>query len=239
MYDWFVRIKDNEFDKFILKDIVFNKADKKEVKEYLLEEYSEILTCIREKMTSKTPENEKRYTTFITKLNDHWKKFWLEEVECEFCGRTYKRIELNKYSNSSDNRYCSAECKNDYEKYKKENIDYHVSKYSDYDAYIYRINHKDTGLFYVGVTTQWLMSRWWQHIRADTSSKFHSFMREHDISEFTFEVLEVFNPRDNDPFLVESKWIHGLQAIEHGLNTANGKKMEVKACGDVKSAVEK
>ena len=42
MYDWFVRIKDNEFDKFILKDIVFNKADKKEVKEYLLEEYSEI-----------------------------------------------------------------------------------------------------------------------------------------------------------------------------------------------------
>ena len=27
MYDWFVRIKDNEFDKFILKDIVLNKVD--------------------------------------------------------------------------------------------------------------------------------------------------------------------------------------------------------------------
>ena len=36
MYDWFIRVKDNEFDRFILRDIVLNKTDKKEVKEYLL-----------------------------------------------------------------------------------------------------------------------------------------------------------------------------------------------------------
>ena len=139
MYDWFIRVKDNEFDRFILRDIVLNKTDKKEVKEYLLEEYSEILSCIREKMTSKTPENERRYTTFIIKLDTYWKKFWLEEIKCEQCERTYTRIELNKYSNNSDSRFCSTECKNRYEKQEKELKDYFVDKYGEYDAYIYKI----------------------------------------------------------------------------------------------------
>ena len=223
MYDWFIRVKDNEFDRFILRDIVLNKTDKKEVKEYLLEEYSEILSCIREKMTSKTPENERRYTTFIIKLDTYWKKFWLEEIKCEQCERTYTRIELNKYSNNSDSRFCSTECKNRHEKQEKELKDYFVDKYGEYDAYIYKIVHKPTNLFYVGVTTQWLMDRWWQHIKAQTNSKFHKFIREHDITEFTFEILETFNPRENDPFLIEDKWIKKLKAIDKGLNTAERK----------------
>ena len=223
MCDWFVRIKDNQYNNYILKDIIVNKADKKEVKEYLLNEYTEILSYIREKITSKTPEDQKRYTTFIIKLDAYWKKFWLEPIKCEQCERTYTRIELNKYSNSSDNRYCSTECKNKYEKNKEENIDYYVSKYSEYDAFIYKIVHKPTGLFYVGVTTQWLMMRWWQHIKAETNSKFHQFIREHNITEFTFEILEVFNPREEDPFMVEDKWIKKLEAIENGLNTAERK----------------
>ena len=82
-----------------------------------------------------------------------------------------------------------------------------MDKYGEYDAYIYKIVHKPTNLFYVGVTTQWLMDRWWQHIKAQTNSKFHKFIREHDITEFTFEILETFNPRENDPFLIEDKWI--------------------------------
>lgn len=67
------------------------------------------------------------------------------------------------------------------------------------------------------------MQRWWEHFKADSGSPFHLFLKTHDITEFTFEVLEVFKPSEHDPFERESPYIQKFNSVELGLNTLNGK----------------
>jgi hypothetical protein len=53
-------------------------------------------------------------------------------------------------------------------------------------------------------------------------------MKEHDLTEFTFEVLESFKPSEQDSYEREAYWINKHDAVLKGLNTASAHKVKDK-----------
>ncbi len=52
-------------------------------------------------------------------------------------------------------------------------------------------------MVYVGQTTQYSTFRWYQHFKRPYSgSKFHNAILEHDLSDWTFQVIEIINDKN-------------------------------------------
>lgn len=223
MKQWYVYVIDRSFEQhgYTSHEKVFaniyEAASKDEVKALLLDDV-DYVSAVRMRNSPAIPQYE-RYITNIYELNDSWQKIWLHPHTCKKCQGTFTKIEKARFGTRGREEFCSSECQKEYE-YRFAPVD--VSNYDT--ATVYMITHKPTGLRYVGVTVRWLMQRWWEHIKADSGSPFHQFVKEHDLTEFTFEVLEVFKPSEHDPFEREAHYIKEYDVVASGLNTLNGKK---------------
>ncbi|WP_160665132.1 GIY-YIG nuclease family protein [Pseudarthrobacter sp. ATCC 49987] len=198
---------------------IYDAESKDEVKKLVLEDF-DYMPKVREKMTAKVPETE-RFITSIHELNDYWHNIWLTTHMCKECRNQYTKLEKSKFRTGGSTEFCSAECQ------KQFNMRFEVASVDSYNsATVYMITHRPTGKRYIGVTTRWIMQRWWEHIKAKSGSPFHQLVLASSITDFTFEILEVFKPSEHDPYAREAFYISKYNAVELGLNSVSGHMQE-------------
>lgn len=194
---------------------IYEAETKDQIKKLVLQDF-DYMPKVREKMTAKVPDHE-RFITSIHELTDYWHDIWLTAHQCNECRNEYTKLDKAKFRTGGSAEFCSAECQ------KQFNIRFEVASVDNYNsATVYMITHRPSGKRYVGVTTRWIMQRWWEHIKAKSGSPFHQLVQASSVTDFTFEILEVFKPSEYDPYAREAFYISKYNAVELGLNSVSG-----------------
>lgn len=184
-----------------------------------------------------------KYILKIFPPDAYWDKYWGNTRVCPVCGNDFTLIDkINHFGDKSD-RCCSPDCDDisvDKHNFLKEET--YVQKLMSeeegiHQPCIYLISNLKTGMVYVGQTIQYSTFRWYQHFkRPYTGSKFHNAILEHDLSDWTFQVIEIINDevlvKNNIPFSSKSlyinqreqHWINHYDSINNGYNTATANK---------------
>lgn len=192
---------------------IFEAESKDEVKNILIEEL-EWLPKV--KMRSST-KGDNQYITSIHEISGQWESILLDDQKCIACLNLFKKIDKQKFNTGGRASFCSDTCDKEY----SERLYPNATSTWD-NGSIYKITHTPSGKFYIGVTTRWVMQRWWEHIKAESGSQFHTFMKDTPINEFSFCILEQFKPSELDPYEREKFWIDELDAVNLGFNAVNG-----------------
>lgn len=172
--------------------------------------------------------------TEIKERDDRTRKLF-EIVQCKDCGDGFRTIDHynNPFIKYKGNEFCSDECcdqwklrdRNERMFAENENCD------GNRPPVIYQITNNVTQLSYIGQTTQAFTLRWWQHFFHGTDTKFHRAIKESDLTDWKFTIVEVINmkrkPEDMSPTAYinsrEQFWITTLDTIKNGYNTATAK----------------
>lgn len=166
----------------------------------------------------------------ITEIIDERTKSLFYEVSCQHCGIRFRVID--HYNNHNQrykgNQYCSDECKQDA---------YEVARFVDastnelsgiHPAIIYCITNNETGLSYIGKTTQAFTLRWYQHFFQSGDNKFHKAIKSSNLHDWSFRVIEVITFPENCKsksdcekhiFEREKYWIKRLDSVKNGYNS--------------------
>lgn len=157
-----------------------------------------------------------------------------EVRECLCCGQGYRVIDHynNIHEMYKGRDYCSWECK---EKQRAEDkLDMIWAGDGKHAPVIYQITNIKKNMVYIGQTTQAVTLRWWQHLFHGTGTKFHKAIKESDLCDWSFSVIEEVK-KDDKPdgtemrdylFEREMYWIKECNSIEDGYNTAVSKKID-------------
>lgn len=217
----------------IVRIPVIEAKDKSAVKEYLKSEYPQFFPTgkVYEKETKDTAQFF--YVVIYPLYN--WEIEQINEGQwvCAQCGQVHENQYVSKpmYSrrlfgekvlfckSGDDNRLCL-------DKYIKEKFS-HVDMPDDIDyikadspTYIYKITEKGSQKSYIGKTRNAPFFRWWNHL-TKSASPFGLYLRKTQLSDWTFEVLEVLpsNIEDAEVFRIESEYIVKFNSIENGYNS--------------------
>jgi len=130
-----------------------------------------------------------------------------------FCGNDYK---------SGNDIVSEPDC---YERWKKEVVFRNCEfpddlNYVNTDSvnYIYKCTEKSTNKCYIGKTRNAPFFRWWNHL-THSSSPFGNYLRSTQLSDWTFEVIEILPSNCDNIFEIESKYILQYDSIKNGFNT--------------------
>lgn len=230
----------NFMEATIIYDKLIYAKDKEEVKKILIEKYPQFFP------DNKVYEKEsKKNTSQIF----HASIYPLREYEillmnqgewvCAGCGQKYENRYINSpktYGKMGKNyEFC-----NYYEKDRDPKIDVDICLNlfkgkieengieppdnmsfvtSDSCSYIYKITEKATNKSYIGKTKNAPFFRWWEHLK-HSRSPFGSYLRNTDLKEWTFEVLETLEPyvKEKEVLRIESEYILKYNTISNGFN---------------------
>ena len=230
---------------FIDATIIYEKLiyakDKKDVKKILMEKYPQFFpeNKVYEKESVKNPNQI--FYVLIYPLRE-FEIILMNEGEwvCSGCGQKYENKYLNppkKYKKiGKDYNFC-----NYYEKGRDPNIDPDICLNlfkgkveengieppdnmmfvnSDSCSYIYKVTEKATGKSYIGKTKNAPFFRWWEHLK-HSRSPFGLHLRNTDLKEWTFEVLETLQPyvKEKEILRIESEYILKYDSINNGYNS--------------------
>lgn len=219
--NWYVQIKTrvNEgFSDTLTRKIYYNIDTKKEVLALIKEDFPEYFI---EKVPQRTSKTEFFFATIFELPEDsEWYRFWTEEIPCYYCGsNAITKIEMRQYM-FSGNYYCSNECMQKAQEDLADISDKWSS--SGVVGYIYKITYKPDGRVYIGKTTNFPTWRWFQHLKADSTSPFHQFIKsKSSIEDWQFEVVEKVTKGTHQTLLEkESQYIAKYKATEseYGFN---------------------
>lgn len=225
-YFYQIKIKDG-FDSMmypVAVQGVVEQPSKLDVCRWLETEYPEYFECnkVAQKLTKKT---EQLVYATIFELDEYWKEYWSQEIECAVCGRKTPLLTLKKHLGTINfSRFtCSVDCEKllpeHLEKQRVENSEeYWNSRCSYY--YIYRIAHKTNGKCYIGYTEREPVFRWWEHLK-HSDLPIGVALQTEGIQNFTFEILECY-PKDTktvqEMHEIETKHILAYDSINNGYN---------------------
>lgn len=230
---------------FIDATIIYEKLiyakDKKDVKKILMEKYPQFFpeNKVYEKESVKNPNQI--FYVLIYPLRE-FEIILMNEGEwvCSGCGQKYENKYLNPPKNytkiGKDYNFC-----NYYEKGRDPNIDPDICLNlfkgkvekngieppdnmmfvsSDNCSYIYKVTEKATGKSYIGKTKNAPFFRWWEHLK-HSRSPFGLHLRNTDLKEWTFEVLETLQPyvKEKEILRIESEYILKYDSINNGYNS--------------------
>lgn len=198
---------------------IYEAENKEQVKVLLLEDCKDYMVKVRQKRTAKMPYEE-RFITTIFELNEGWLNVWTQKHICLECKVEYTKLEKAQMQSRGTAEFCSEEC------YRQNHVRFEAPDSYD-NAAVYMITHIPTGQKYIGVTTRWIMQRWWEHMKATSGSPLHQLITQDGIEAFTFQILERFKPSHFDPYAVEAHYIAKYNAKEAGLNAVEGHKLKV------------
>ena len=163
--------------------------------------------------------------------DDERTKSLFDLVNCEKCGKSYRVIDLYNDHNqmTKGQGFCSDKCKK--ESYYENRPDRNTLSNGGSKPVIYSIYNTKTGMTYVGKTTQIFTLRWYQHFFQGGSTKFHNAIKESNVEDWQFSVIEsiqVPTGIDIDSYISdrESFWINRFDSIKTGYNTASVKSSE-------------
>lgn len=230
---------------FIDATIIYEKLiyakDKKDVKKILMEKYPQFFpeNKVYEKESVKNPNQI--FYVLIYPLRE-FEIILMNEGEwvCSGCGQKYENKYLKPPKNytkiGKDYNFC-----NYYEKGRDPNIDPDICLNlfkgkveengieppdnmmfvnSDSCSYIYKVTEKATGKSYIGKTKNAPFFRWWEHLK-HSRSPFGLHLRNTDLKEWTFEVLETLQPyvKEKEILRIESEYILKYDSINNGYNS--------------------
>lgn len=225
MPNWFVRInhrKENRgafFSEQVERRLYYDLETKRDVLSKIKEDYPEYFI---DKVPQRTANGEFFFVN-VYELSKEWEKFWTEQIPCKFCGTNpVNRIDI-KNNNYSGYYFCCSEHE---EKFYENRLAEDVRTYNSRGVvgFIYKITHKKTGKVYIGKTVNHPVFRWFQHFKAHSNSRFHEVMRDSDITDWTYEVLDKLKEgTERDLLALESRYISDYKATdpEFGYNTRN------------------
>ena len=206
--------------------------DKKEAKRLTEEEYGKKfpLRVLKKDLDS----NEFLISIKEIKDDDHHLKRLFEVNTCKYCEREFKIIEKYQIDDPyKGSEYCSYDCKTvAYQLEKIKRNEHFTLNQSLFDKnkrpVIYKITNKKTNKSYIGKTTQVFTLRWYQHFFCSTGTKFHEEIKNSDLTEWTFEIIEVVNIPEEvknineiDKIIIERErhWINEHNTLNEGYNT--------------------
>ena len=145
--------------------------------------------------------------------------------ECNQCETKFRRIDLYNDHNEvyKGGEFCGIDCKNaHYEQNRPVKTDLSGNE----NPVIYRVLNIKSGMSYIGKTTQVFTLRWYQHFYHGGDCKFHKAIKESNIEDWQFSVVEsvnIPNDRDRDEYVAERErfWINKLNSIDDGYNSVS------------------
>jgi len=215
----------------IVKEPIIEANDKEEVKNILLNKYPQFF------QNGKIYEREtKDIAQFFYVVIFPLYKHEIMQIEegpwvCAYCNQQHENKYVNRpYINErllgADLLFCKTEdnyCFNNYKKEKYKDIQFaddenYIKK--DSPIYIYKCTEKSTNKCYIGKTRNEPFFRWFNHLR-HSSAPFGTYLRTTQLSDWFFEVLNIFpsNTPDDIIFLEESKYILQYNSVSNGYNT--------------------
>lgn len=165
------------------------------------------------------------FRLFLIDLTKDWEEFWCSIRACEVCKTSYSIIESYQAGNSASKECCSDDCRAALRKpFTPEFLE---EGYGNVKPCIYKITNKKTQMSYVGKTIRPFTLRWWNHFYHPGDTKFHKAIVDSNLTDWTFEVIEVINLAPNSTskethreiLAREQYWITKLDTIENGYNS--------------------
>ena len=156
-----------------------------------------------------------------------------EERECEVCGDSFRVIDKYNDHNCSNKSpdVCSGKCEG--ERIKLRQIGWNESQVMKgiHKPTIYKIQNVRNQKVYIGKTTQAFTLRWYQHFFQSSGTKFHEAIKESEITDWVFSVLEFVDIDECKAFSEaatiiserEQHYISMFNSIENGYNSINAK----------------
>jgi len=203
--------------------------NKKEAKLLIEEEYGRVfpLRVLKKDLDS----NEFLLSIEEIKEGSHIHKLF-EQKSCLNCGSTFYVIDMynDMHRDFTSHEFCSYKCKEEQNNVRRM-LSYESNNVSGNQCpIIYKIANKNTGLCYIGKTTQVFTLRWYQHFYQGGNCKFHNAVKESKFIDWTFEVIEIVDiPKDikrlneieNIILERERYWINYYDSINNGYNSKN------------------
>lgn len=186
------------------------EASSKKEARVLIEEDFNSRVCMKSKRDDIGTKNI--FMVNIYEPDEYWDEHWSGEKECSVCSQVYTNIKRAKTFDYQSIRsgYCCLECEEVGElkiEQNRENI-YLDRKLEENNGIelpcIYKITHKTTNKVYIGQTTQAVTYRWYQHFKTTSGgTKFYDEIENSDITDWTFEVVEVIDKKAQNKFYTE------------------------------------
>jgi hypothetical protein len=156
--------------------------------------------------------------------------------KCVTCGGGFRVIDLYNdcHEKYKGQEFCGITCK---EKFQEDHSSVMFSRSfsGKTPAVVYQIKNRNTGMVYVGQTTQPFTLRWYQHFYHGGGCKFHQAVKASQITDWDFSILEVVNfdeKKDKDQkdfhFLLEREafWIKARDSVAAGYNSAGARSID-------------
>lgn len=151
-----------------------------------------------------------------------------DENICKKCSASFKRIDLYNDHNEryKGTEFCSQDCSN---VYRDENRVYTNESFIDNGKpVIYQIKNIQTGMVYIGKTTQVFTLRWYQHFFQGGNCKFHQAIKNSKAEDWQFSVVEtvtvpVGESKSDYVEKRESHWINKMDSVNDGYNSISVK----------------
>lgn len=203
---------------------VIEQPTKVDVCRWLESEYPEYFegNRVAQKLSKKT---EQLVYVTIFELDDYWRGYWLQDIECAVCRKKTPLIKLKTHLGSINfSRFtCSVDCEKmlpEYlEKKRIENTEDYWNRQCSY-YYIYRIAHKTNGKCYIGYTEREPVFRWWEHLK-HSDLPIGVALQTEGIQNFTFEILECHlkeTKTKEEMHAIETNYMLEYDSIENGYN---------------------
>jgi hypothetical protein len=216
MKEWYCIIKAaDEFGWYtLIKDKIFAET-KKEARKKIESEY-------KIKMPMRLPTKEITPSSLLLSLyemddkgNYSFINKMFESNNCLQCNISFKMVDSYNLTGRSYGAFCSDDCK--YKHY-LENRKFDLNDWDSSLPVIYKITQISTGKIYIGQTIRSFTLRWWEHIKSLDDIKFHNALRNSDITDWIFQVIETLDSKDN---LNEKErfWINNYDSISKGFNS--------------------
>jgi hypothetical protein len=214
----------------IVEERFIKAKDKKEVLDFLLNKYPQFFP--NNKIYSRESKDDAQFFyAVVFELYGHEISAHKQSWKCNHCQQEYDSKYLHKpviKFYDDENMYF---CKNDIcdiefkKKYYEQNEIPDDKRYGNTDiCYIYKITEKGSGKSYIGKTLNAPFFRWWNHLTY-SGSPFGIYFRESNLSNWTFEVIEILEKKtDKEVFEIESNYIKLYDSIANGFNTLISKK---------------
>lgn len=223
--DYLYQIKmchpDSEYgNKNVITQDIITEENKKKVIAFLEDEYPEYFegNKVAQKLSKKS---EQQVYVTIYELDDYWKKYWLQEVECMVCGKKVPLIHTkNHLGNINIKKFtCSIDCEEKRKKRAENEIEEYWNDRCSY-FFIYKITNKHNGKMYIGFTEREPIFRWWEHFK-HSNLPIGEALKTDGIENFTFEVLEKHSKEEKsveEMHEIETKYITLYDSIKTGYN---------------------
>lgn len=223
----------NPFNRPVLANGIIERDSKKEVLDFIEKEYPEYFdgNKVSQKLSKKS---EQLVYVTIHELDDYWKNYWKQEMECDVCHKKVPLIQVKNQLGSLSHFICSAKCEEELEKRRAEAGDeFWNDRCSFY--YIYKITNKVDGKVYVGYTEREPIFRWWEHFK-HSQLPIGQALKEQGIENFTFEVLEKHSKNEKsieEMHAIETRYISEFDSILNGYNCMVSKRSDYDYCGEL------